>query len=167
MEGSVVWLYCRVNSISPSLRVTWSKDSDPLVQDVPHVRMRRSTSDAVSSTFFLIVDIFTSSDTGTYQCTAQQQGQTARGSSLILTGLLSRFKADASTCYLYSISLGHWIFAFRFQYCKKQLFLLPESSWTYRRRYRSHFLPNQSRRYFRHYKFHSPHCDLVERWDAC
>ena len=86
MGDSVVWLYCQVNSISPALTVTWNKDSIPLGLDVPHIRMRRS-SDATSTTFLLVVDTFTASDNGTYQCFAENGGDTAMGTSLTLTGM--------------------------------------------------------------------------------
>ena len=42
VEGSVFWLYCQVNSRTPTVTATWTKDSVPLVQDVPHIRMRSS-----------------------------------------------------------------------------------------------------------------------------
>lgn len=86
VEGSVVWLYCQVNSIALTLTVTWTKDGVPLVQDVPHIRMRSSSSAAASSTFLLVVDTFRGSDSGVYQCTAEDRGDTAIGTALTLTG---------------------------------------------------------------------------------
>ncbi len=86
VEGSVVWLYCRVNSTSPTLTVTWNKDSVPVVLDVPHIRIKNSIS-ATSSTFVLVVDNFHPSDSGVYQCTAQEGGNTAAGTLLMLTGM--------------------------------------------------------------------------------
>ena len=83
MEGSVVLLYCEVNYNAST--VTWNKDNIPLVQDVPHIRMRNSTSDT-SITFLLVVDNFWASDNGTYQCTAQNGTTTANGTALTLTG---------------------------------------------------------------------------------
>ena len=89
VEGSVIWLYCEVDSVSPSLRVTWNKDNVPLIQDVPHVRMRNSSTTS-SSTFLLIVDNFQSPDGGTYQCSAEDGVMTGNGSTLILTGAVHR-----------------------------------------------------------------------------
>ena len=89
VEGSVIWLYCEVDSVSPSLRVTWNKDNVPLTQDVPHIRMR-SSSTTSSTTFLLVVDNFQSSDDGTYQCTAEDGVTTGNGSTLILTGTVHR-----------------------------------------------------------------------------
>ena len=86
VEGSVVWLYCHVNSIASTLRVTWSKDGASLVQDVPHIRMR-SSSDDTSTTLLLVLDNLQASDSGVYQCTAQDGGETVRGTALTLTGL--------------------------------------------------------------------------------
>ena len=89
VEGSVIWLYCEVDSVSPSLRVTWNKDNIPLEQDVPHIRMR-SLSTTSSSTFLLVVDNFQSSDDGTYQCTAEDGVMTGNGSTLTLTGAVHK-----------------------------------------------------------------------------
>ena len=87
VEESVLWLYCEVNSTASSLVVAWSKDGDRLVQDVPHIRMRRSTSGS-TTILLLVVDIFLESDVGTYRCTAQDGQDTASGTSLNLTGLI-------------------------------------------------------------------------------
>ena len=87
VEGSVIWLYCEVDSVSPSLRVTWKKDNVPLTQDVPHIRTRSSIN-TNSSTFLLVVDNFKSSDDGIYQCTAEDGAMTGNGFTLILTGAL-------------------------------------------------------------------------------
>lgn len=84
--GSVVWLYCVVNYTEPTLTTTWTRDSAPLIQDIPHVRMPRSTSDGNSTTFILIVDIFRSSDSGVYQCVVEYSGITGMGTALTLTG---------------------------------------------------------------------------------
>ena len=86
VEGSVVWLYCQVNSTASTLTVTWSKDGASLVQDVPHIRMR-SSSDDTSTTLLLVLDNLQASDSGVYRCTAQDGGETARGNALTLTGL--------------------------------------------------------------------------------
>ena len=83
VEGSVVWVYCEVNS--KALTVTWNKDSVPLVHDPPHIRIRNSTSDT-SITFLLVVDNFQASDNGKYQCTAQNGTTTTNGTVLTLTG---------------------------------------------------------------------------------
>jgi hypothetical protein len=85
VEGSVVWLYCEVNSVTPTLTVMWTKDNVQLVQDVPHIRMRVS-SGVDASMFILVVDTFMASDSGVYQCTARDEGDTATGTALTLTG---------------------------------------------------------------------------------
>lgn len=81
----MIWLYCEVIPITLNVRVTWSKDNIPLLQDVPHIRLRNYTS-TYSTTLLLVVDKFQSSDGGTYQWTAQDIGITAIGDTLTLTG---------------------------------------------------------------------------------
>ena len=86
VEGSVVWLYCQVSIKTLTVTATWTKDSVPLVQDVPHIRMRSSQTDT-DTTFLLVVDTFQSSDSGVYQCTVQDGAMTAMGTALMLTGI--------------------------------------------------------------------------------
>ena len=85
VEGSVVWLYCEVDTVYSTVTATWNKDSEPLVQDVPHIHMETSSSDS-STTFLLMVDDFQTSDSGVYQCTTQEGAVTAMGTALNLTG---------------------------------------------------------------------------------
>jgi hypothetical protein len=85
VEGSEVWLYCQVNSRERILAVTWAKDDVSLVQDVPHIRIRRS-QDGEVSTYLLVVDGFRSSDSGVYQCSARNLEESGNGIALTLTG---------------------------------------------------------------------------------
>ena len=85
VEGSVLWIYCDVNSTSSSLSVAWFKDGGSLVQDVPHIRLRTSTSSS-STTLLLVLDNVVSSDAGVYQCSAQDGPDTASGNELNVTG---------------------------------------------------------------------------------
>ena len=89
VEGSVIWLYCEVDSVSSSLTVTWQKGNATVVQNVPHIRMRSSKT-MTSSIFLLVVDNFQSSDNGLYQCTAEDGVMTGNGLPLTLTGALHR-----------------------------------------------------------------------------
>ena len=98
VEGSVLWLYCDVNSTSSSLSVSWSKDGGSLVQDVPHIRLRTSTASS-STALLLVLDNVVSSDAGAYQCTAQDGLDIASGSSSTVTGLL-RSVLNAMQCWL-------------------------------------------------------------------
>jgi hypothetical protein len=95
VEGSVVWLYCQVDSLGEGVAVTWTRNGVPLVQDVPHIRMRTSQSDA-ATTFLLVVDTFRGSDSGTYQCTVQEGVMTGTGTALTLTGTVLRWSSPTS-----------------------------------------------------------------------
>ncbi len=88
VEGSVIWLDCEVNSISSTLSVTWNKDGGQLVQDVPHIFIRRSlmTNTSSTTTVMLTIDTVVSSDAGMYQCTAQDGQETANGDIIPITG---------------------------------------------------------------------------------
>ena len=88
VEGSIVWLYCQVNSSSTIPTVTWTRDSSPLVPDTPHIRMRNSTSSNSSTTLYmLIVDNFQTSDSGMYQCIVQDMS--VMGTAVTLTGTVA------------------------------------------------------------------------------
>ncbi len=88
VEGSVLWLYCEVSSISDTLSVTWNKDEGQLVQDVPHIRLRTSNTSS-STTLLLVIDNVVSSDAGVYQCAARDGQNYVRGESLNMTGIVS------------------------------------------------------------------------------
>ena len=85
VERSVIWLYYEVNSTSSTLSVTWNKDGGQLVQDVPHIILKTSTTSS-STTLLLVIDNTGSSDAGLYQCTAQDEQDTATGTTLTITG---------------------------------------------------------------------------------
>ena len=83
VEGSVIWLYCEVNSTDSALRVVWHKNGIPLVQDVPHIRMRSYRS-ANTSTFLLVVDNFQAFDAGTYTCEVDGEGGAMAGEHITM-----------------------------------------------------------------------------------
>ncbi len=85
VEGSVLWFYCEANSISSTLSVTWNKNGGQIVQDVPHIRLR-TTSTSSSTTLLLVIDNVVSSDAGVYQCTAREGQNYVRGESLTMSG---------------------------------------------------------------------------------
>ena len=86
VAGSVIWLYCAVNSLAPSLIVTWNKDGNALVQDVPHVIIKRTSL----NTLILIMSDLQASDGGEYQCSAldEYSGDTGVGTVLTLSGIV-------------------------------------------------------------------------------
>ena len=91
VEGSVIWLYCEASSISPTLTVTWKKDNTEIVEDVPRICTRRSTSGS-STTFLLGVDNLQVSDGGTYQCSVQDGADTVTGDIISLTGNVNQLR---------------------------------------------------------------------------
>jgi hypothetical protein len=87
VEGTVIQLYCEANSISASF--SWTKDGNPVVIDVPHLRERTTNDSSSTATSVLTIDNFQSSDDGMYQCTAMNNGTMASGSNVTLTGMIS------------------------------------------------------------------------------
>ncbi len=85
VQGSVIWLYCEVNSISSNLSVTWNKDGGQLVQDVPDIRLRTSNTSS-STTLLLVIDNVVSTDAGVYQCTANDGPDSVCGVNFTMTG---------------------------------------------------------------------------------
>ncbi len=103
VEGSVLWLYCEVNSISDTLSVTWNKDEGQLVQDVPHIRLRTSNISS-STTLLLVIDNVVSSDAGVYQCTARDGQDYVRGESLTMTGVILSISKMLILLHIYCFS---------------------------------------------------------------
>ena len=85
VKGSVIWLYCEVNSIATNLTAFWNKDMDVLIEDVPHIRMRTRTSGS-STTFVLVIDNFQMADSGMYQCVIQKGQDEGNGRVFNLSG---------------------------------------------------------------------------------
>ena len=91
VEGSVIQLYCSVESTAASF--SWTKDGSPVVIDVPHLRERtsndRTSNDSTMTTSVLTVDNFQSSDTGRYQCSASDGMRTGNGMNVTLNGKIN------------------------------------------------------------------------------
>ncbi len=67
--------------------MTWNKDGGQLVQDVPHIFIRRSVnSNTSSTTLMLTIDTVVSSDSGMYQCTAQDRQEIVNGNIIPVIG---------------------------------------------------------------------------------
>ena len=67
--------------------MTWNKDGGQLVQDVPHIFIRRSVNSNTSSTnLMLTIDTVVLSDAGMYQCTAQDRQEIVNGNIIPIIG---------------------------------------------------------------------------------
>ena len=82
-EGSVIQLYCLVDSTTATLY--WTKSGRPVVLDSPHLR-ERTLNDTDTTSSVLTIDAFQSSDGGTYQCHAEEGNGVWNGTALALTG---------------------------------------------------------------------------------
>lgn len=83
VQGSVIQLHCSVESTTAT--ISWTKDSNPVVIDVPHLR-QRTCNDSNSTISVLTVDDFQSGDNGTYQCLARDGVDYGNGTVVTLTG---------------------------------------------------------------------------------
>ena len=83
VQGSVIQLYCSVESSIAT--ISWTKDRDPVVIDVPHLHQRICNDDN-STTSVLTIDNFQSGDNGTYQCLARDGRNSGNGTVVTLTG---------------------------------------------------------------------------------
>ena len=85
VEGTVIQLYCVADSTAATF--SWTKDGNPAMINIPHLRERTSSIDT-TATSVLTIDGFYSSDDGAYQCTAMDGGSTVSGNSTTLTGMV-------------------------------------------------------------------------------
>jgi hypothetical protein len=83
----VLFFYCQINATTTSQEtITWTRDGATLKHDVPHIRIRASTSSANFTSLLLVVDSFQDADSGVYQCISTVQGY-ASGFTLNVTGM--------------------------------------------------------------------------------
>ena len=87
VQGSVIQLYCTANSTSVTF--SWTKDGNPVVINVPHLRQRTTNESNSLATSVLTIDNFESSDDGVYRCTVTNSETMASGSNVTLTGMIS------------------------------------------------------------------------------
>ena len=85
IEGSVIQLYCSVQSTTATF--SWTKDGDSVVIDISHVR-ERTCNDSTSTTSVLTIEGFQSSDNGMYQCMAVDGAMSGSGNTVTLVGKL-------------------------------------------------------------------------------
>ena len=83
--SSEIFLYCVVPLVGPALDVVWRKNSEPVLQDIPHIRLRKLTTTYIT-TAVLIIGNFRPSDDGTYQCMATNDTERITGRIANLTG---------------------------------------------------------------------------------
>lgn len=109
VQNSIVFLYCAIHSFSPTLKLSWIKDNLPLVPNIPHVRIRKSTSRNYK-TLLLVVDSFQKNDDGRYWCIAEDWGYMVNGNSFNLTGIL--VVQLRGTCPTFSASIRTATFSY-------------------------------------------------------
>ena len=83
--NSFIWLYCSVNFSDPRLDIIWAKNSIQIIENIPHILFMNSTTER-STVKILIVNNFTDTDDGMYQCTARNGKEVAVGTPIQLTG---------------------------------------------------------------------------------
>ena len=81
----MIQLYCSVESTGASF--SWTKDGNPVVIDVPHLR-ERTSNDSTTTISVLTVDNFQPTDSGTYQCSVSDGVRTGNGQNVTLNGNL-------------------------------------------------------------------------------
>lgn len=76
VNASTIILRCDVNSTSDTLRVTWTRNNNTVMQDLPRIRIRNFTS-SDNTTSQLRINDFRPSDTAIYECIAKDGQDTA------------------------------------------------------------------------------------------
>ena len=97
VEGSVIQLYCSVQSTTATF--SWTNDGDSVAIDISHVR-ERTCNDSTSTTSVLTIEGFQSSDNGTYQCMTVDGAMSGSGNTVTLVGKL-HYIADLSFLTVY------------------------------------------------------------------
>ncbi len=86
MEGTSLWLYCKVNSVNDNVDIKWTMNGKELVKDLPHVYTTSSSSESHTITI-VIVDSIDCDDAGVYLCSVKDDKRIYMGSKLAFKGM--------------------------------------------------------------------------------
>ena len=85
VEGSVIQLYCSVESTTATF--SWTRNADSVMIDISRMH-ERTCNDSTSTTSVLTIQGFQSSDNGTYQCLVVDRMMSGSGNPVTLVGKL-------------------------------------------------------------------------------
>ncbi len=86
MEGTTLWLYCRVNAVNDSVDIKWTKDKKEMVKDLPHVYTTSSSSKS-HTIAIVVVDGIDLDDRGMYLCSVKDGKRKYKGDKLTIRGM--------------------------------------------------------------------------------
>ena len=93
VAGSVIQLFCSASGqfTAPNIQCTWNNITIPETAQLPHLMVKSWTQNNTITSSVLTIYGFSTSDNGSYQCNASDNGSSDVSEPLLLTGKYHRF----------------------------------------------------------------------------
>lgn len=91
MEGSTLWLYCKVNSSSSNVIVKWTMNNKELESKIPHIYVTTNKFYRYQMALLVIDDVVLD-DVGIYRCSVTHPEGVLHGKILTFRGMFSEKK---------------------------------------------------------------------------
>ena len=108
VAGSVIQLFCSASGqfTAPNIQWTWNNITIPETAQLPHLMIKSWTQNNTITSSVLTIYGFSTSDNGSYQCNASDNGSSNVSQPLLLTGkyIYHRFSTSSTPCFSTAIN---------------------------------------------------------------
>ena len=106
VAGSVIQLFCSASGqfTAPNIQWTWNNITIPETAQLPHLMVKSWTQNNTITSSVLTIYGFSTSDNGSYQCNAYDNGSSDISQPLLLTGKYHRFSTSSTPLFSTAIN---------------------------------------------------------------
>ena len=106
VAGSVIQLFCSASGqfTAPHIQWTWNNITIPETAQLPHLMVKSWTQNNTITSSVLTIYGFSTSDNGSYQCNASDNGSSDISQPLLLTGKYHRFSTSSTPLFSTAIN---------------------------------------------------------------
>ena len=106
VAGSVIQLFCSASGqfTAPNIQWTWNNITIPETAQLPHLMVKSWTQNNTITSSVLTIYGFSTSDNGSYRCSASDNGSSVGSQPLLLTGKYHRFSTSSTPLFSTAIN---------------------------------------------------------------
>ena len=106
VAGSVIQLFCSASGqfTAPHIQWTWNNITIPETSQLPHLMVKSWTENNTITSSVLTIYGFSTSNNGSYQCNASDNGSSDISQPLLLTGKYHRFSTSSTPLFYTAIN---------------------------------------------------------------